>query len=312
MLFIIYINDLPSVVDPESRIFLFADDTKVYRRIRTQQDVKQLQEDLQALQKWSDKWLLKFHPDKCVTMRVGKTTMQRPNYTMGSENEHMLKETIAEKDIGVTFEKNLTFDKHMQEKINKANRIMGIIRKTFEFLDEEIFKCLFKSLVRPIVEYANQVWCPYHRKHIESLENIQRRATKVIPGMKNLSYPERLQKLGLPTLAYRRARGDMIEVFKLLNDNGGYDKNTTEGLMKTSTNTSTRGHKYKLETQRARLDLRKYSFSVRVVAAWNSLPENVACASSINSFKRKLDSFWEKQRIKFDHTESLTTQLWKS
>ena len=82
-----------------------------------------------------------------------------------------------------------------------------------EYMDCTTFKLLYTALVRPHLEYANQVWCPHLKKHIESIENVQRRASKQIP---QLSYEERLQKIKLPTLAYRRSRGDMTELYKIL------------------------------------------------------------------------------------------------
>ena len=95
--------------------------------------------------------------------------------------------------------------------------MMGIIRRTFEYLDDKCFSTVFKSLVPPHIEYANQVWSPYLMKHITALENVQRRATTLIPGYKGLDYEERLKRLNLPTLSYRRLRGDMIEIFKNIN-----------------------------------------------------------------------------------------------
>ena len=97
----------------------------------------------------------------------------------------------------------LNFEEHMNEKITKANSIMGLIRRTFTYLDETTFLLLYKAL-RPHLEYANVVWNPYKMKHVMSLENLQRQATKQIPGFKNMSYEDRLQKLKLPALAYRR------------------------------------------------------------------------------------------------------------
>ena len=108
------------------------------------------------------------------------------------------------------------FENHINEKVNKANSIMGVIRRTFEFRDIKTFKILYTALVRPHVEYANQVWNPHLKKHIDLLENVQRRATKSVPGLSKLTYEERLRKIGLPTLAYRRISGDMIETYKIL------------------------------------------------------------------------------------------------
>ena len=99
-----------------------------------------------------------------------------------------------------------------------------MIRRSFLYLDEYIFLRLFKALVRPHLEYAQSVWCPWRYKHIDPLENVQRRATRLVPSLKSLSYEERLRKLNLPTLVYRRARGDMIETFKILKI---YDRSVT-------------------------------------------------------------------------------------
>jgi hypothetical protein len=82
-----------------------------------------------------------------------------------------------------TIDNKLSFDKHITEKVNKANSIIGVIRLTFEYLDLKTFRMLYVSLVRPHFEYANPVWNPYLKKHIDMIENIQRRATKLIPGL---------------------------------------------------------------------------------------------------------------------------------
>ena len=93
----------------------------------------------------------------------------------------------------------------MCEKVNKVNSIMV----TMEYMDINSFKLLYTSLVRPHIEYANQVWCPHLKKQIEAIVNVQRRATKQVPGLSTLTYEEILRKLKLPTLSYRRSRGDM-------------------------------------------------------------------------------------------------------
>ena len=96
---------------------------------------------------------------------------------------------------------------------------------------------LFKSFVRPHIEFANQAWAPYPIKHITAIENVQRRATKTIPGLKDLNYEQRLRHTNLPSLLYRRIRGDIIEVFKICH--GIYDREVTDGLCHTPTCTET-------------------------------------------------------------------------
>ena len=126
-----------------------------------------------------------------------------------------IKKTTAEKDLGVTIDNRLTFSVHINNTVKKANhQVMGMIRRTFKCIDKEIFALLFKSRVRPILEYGNTIWSPRLKKDSDAIERVQRRATKTVPSFATLSYPERLRVLNLPPLIYRRARGDMMETYK--------------------------------------------------------------------------------------------------
>ena len=122
-----------------------------------------------------------------------------------------------EKDIGVTFDRELKFSEHIAICVKKANQKLGLIRRTFEYMDKEMFLILYKSLVRPTLEYASAVWSPTLKKDIVAIENIQRRATKLVKEISDLSYEGRLNILGLPTLIYRRERADMVQLFKIMN-----------------------------------------------------------------------------------------------
>ena len=139
--------------------------------------------------------------------------------------------------------------------------MFAVLRRSFNHLDENIFAPLYKSLVRTHLEYASSVWAPFKMKHIEMLEKVQRRATRQLPGLANLSYQDRLIKLKLPSLVYRRYRGDMIEVFKILT--GKYDTATDKFLKLRSEcaeRQGGRGNSMKLYAQRSRLELRKQQF----------------------------------------------------
>ena len=152
--------------------------------------------------------------------------------------------------------------------------------------------------------FANQVWSPHLVKHIVMLENVQKRATKLIPGMKELSYEERLKKLDLPTLSYRRIIcGDLIETYKILT--GKYDPNVSS-ILPLNNNQVCRGHKKKNYERRPRLDMHKYSFCYRIVDIWNRLPSEIVEAKSVYSFERRLDKFFKDQPIKFNFQEVLT------
>ena len=133
--------------------------------------------------------------------------------------------------------------KHIQNNIKIANRNLGIIKRTFSYSDNEVFLNLYKSLVRPLLEYGSCVWSVMYKKDCIALENVQRRATKLVRSISNLSYPERLQILGLPSLQYRRLRADQIEVFRIIN---GIDCCNKDFLFEIKQDTRTRGHRYKL------------------------------------------------------------------
>ena len=121
-----------------------------------------------------------------------------------------------------------------------ANRNLGIIFRTFTYIDQEMFLNLHKSLVRPHLEYATPVWSPFYKKDKIIIQNVQIRATKLVTLCKHLPYPERLRKLGLPTLEYRRERADMIQTYKILHDINIVDK---DKLFTTAQYHATRGHR---------------------------------------------------------------------
>jgi len=134
-------------------------------------------------------------------------------------------------------------------------------------------------------------------------EKVQMRATNLIQEIKHLLYIDRLKYLNLSTLLYRRFRGDMIMVFKLLT--GIYDSNIACRLVKPN-NFVTRGHHLWLYKQHVHYDLHKYSFGNRIVSNWNSLPDYVFTSNSVGIFENRLDIFWRDQASYFGYTADLT------
>ena len=216
-----------------------------------------------------------------------------------------LENVNAEKDLGILTDNELTFKAHMAEKIQKANRIVGLIRRSFHFLDTEMFSTLYKSLVRPILEYGSPVWSPEAKGSIIDVENVQRRATKLVDSLSNLSYEERMKILNLPSLEYRRVRGRMIETYKILHnyydfsfpwltlESDAIPKETTTGRMKT------RGSALKLHKEHKKTPAKRKVFSYQVVNDWNTLPHSVTNAATLNSFKNGLDKFWAKRMYSY-------------
>ena len=294
LLFVLYVNDLPQCVT-QSIVYLFADDLKIFHSIFTPEDQAKLQDDIHRVCDWASNSLLQLHPEKCVTMSVG-TNRTGNTYTLSGGQELQIVE--SEKDIGVVIDSKLKFQKHLSEKISKANKVLGLIWRTFEHKEEKMMLQLYKSLVRPILEYANQAWAPHLQKDIEAIENVQRRATRMIPGLKDKTYPERLRHLKIPTLAYRRLRGDMIEFFKI--NTGIYQESLTANRLQPA-DSITRGHSRKTQTRRARLDVRKFSFYNRSIEPWNKLSQHVVEAPSIQAFESRLDKFWENHPLRSDY-----------
>ena len=180
---------------------------------------------------------------------------------------------------------------------NKANKITGLIKRSFSFLDKPKFLTLYKSLIRSHVDYGNSIWFPVLKKDMRIIENTQRRATKLLPDFYHLSYEQRLEALNLPTLLYRRKRGDLILVFKILN---GIDDISPEKFFQFS-DTTTRGHSKKLYKQRSNKSIRQNFFAIRVIDDWNSLPKDILSTKTVLQFKTKLDIYWRDKR--FDTSE---------
>jgi len=181
----------------------------------------------------------------------------------------------------------------------KANKILGLIRRTFDHLDREMLSQLYRGLVRPHLEYGNLVWSPQYKKDAEVVENVQKRATKMIPELREMEYEERLKERKLPSLIYRRLRGDLIEAYKYLHglnkvENCPHPPQAQEENREDMI--QTRGHDLKLKKLSCNTNVRKGFFSLRVNEWWNSLPMEVAQAPSLNCFKSRVDRHLEHFR----------------
>ena len=139
----------------DSHLLLFADDIKLYRRIQSENDTVQLQEDINNLLNWSNTWLLNFNIPKCKILRIGTSTLPQ-NYTLnGTPLDNV-------QDIGITIDSQLKFHSHSSHIVSKANCLLGLIRKSFENISIQTLPILYKSLVRPTLEYGNPIWGPHY------------------------------------------------------------------------------------------------------------------------------------------------------
>lgn len=291
VLFICYINDLPEEI--HTNVKLFADDTKVYADVSESSNGQKLQEDISRLDDWAKKWQLSFNSrSKCKVMHIRNNNTKR-KYKMQQEQELVdLETTEIEKDIGVHVDKELKFDRHVEIQCGKANKILGMIRRSFTYIDKDSMKKLYTALIRPILEYGHVVTYPRFKKSATLLESVQHRATKMVPELHDLEYEDRRREMDLQSLYYRRDRGDMIECYKMTHNS--YE---ITPILKRDEETTRRGHSLKLKFTHSKKEVRHHYFSLRVVSKWNSLPESLVSAPSLNSFKNRLDSHWKEYRF---------------
>src|SRR6266496_3704942 len=290
LLFLIYINDIDEYI--VSKLGKFADDTKLCRGISNNNDADILRSDLNLIYQWSLDWQMLFNVDKCTVIHMGYHNKEY-DYKLGN---NVIRSSTTERDLGVVIDRTGKSTEQCILAAKKANIVLGMIKRNINFKSKDVVVRLYKALVRPRLEFCVQAWCPHLRKDIDLIERVQRRATKLIEGLKDMSYPERLISTGLISMENRRVRGDLIQVFKMLKDKDRVDFNKFFEIQPLN---GTRVHNCKLVKQRSNLDIRKYFFSQRVVNTWNSLPQAVIDADSINSFKNRLDQF-DKYFIEID------------
>ena len=259
-----------------------------------------LQNDLVKLQGWSETWNLHFNASKCKVLHIGKNNPEM-TYTMTSNNQNQdIAKCQDEKDLGVVFDNKLLFDAHIDGAINKASRNLGVIKRTFSYLDKDMFLQLYKALVRPHLEYGNVIWYPILKRQSAAIEKVQRRATKLLKNLKHLTYRERLQTLNLPSLKSRRIRGDLIQAYKIFNHIDDLDFNL---FFKLSSVSTTRNADFKIYIEFNRTNKRKHCFSQRVAPLWNALPNYIKTAPNTNTFKNLIDQNKIVQDTIYDYDE---------
>ena len=160
---------------------------------------------------------MSFNYDKCKILDVGKNNSCHEYFMDGAEGRKKLDQVKEEKDLGVNVDSLLNFKSHIGLITVKANKVLGIIRRTFKYQSPKVFINLYKSMMRPHLEYCSTVWSPSSVAEVKKLESIQRRATKMVNSVSK----NHMRALGMPTLEFRRLRSDMIQVFRILR---GIDK----------------------------------------------------------------------------------------
>ena len=290
--FLLYINDLPEAIKA-SDIMMFADDAKIFGQVCTVQQRDNLQTDLDNLLAWTELWQLPLNVEKCAVMHLGNKNPLH-QFTLG---DVLLKNTVEERDLGVYVDNEMKFHLHTAKVLKRCKSVLAIIKRTFTHVNKRIITKLYKALIRPVLEYGNSVWGPFYKGDQMMLEKLQRRVTKMVPELRQLPYPERLKQLNIPTLKYRRTRGDLITLYKM-----------TTGRLKIRCGLDfidrsqhrTRGHSKRLRKILVKKQVRRNHWLIRAVNNWNCLPETVVTADTINSFKNQLDKVLKNKMFETD------------
>ena len=211
-------------------------------------------------------------------MHIGHNNMQS-NYNMSNQQ---LPTTDQRWDLGIIITKDLKWQKQTEKSCKTAKRVLGFIARNFRYKNKELILPLYKSLVRPHLEHAVQFWSPHLRREIDKMENIQGRATKMIPEIRNHNYHWRIQDLDLICLVQRRLRGQRIEVFKYMTR---FTTASARGLFDYDLNDRTRNNGAKLIVKHFNTSAAQHFYPMKITTIWNAPPSEVVSSRTVNSFK---------------------------
>lgn len=296
LLFLVYINHVASQLSSNFKIF--ADDLKIYALIdQSNPDAEALvQTDIATLSHTSESWGLNLNASKCAVlrfMRGSRSAVSSPVYVL---NGNLLPVLNSYRDLGVTVDTSMKFHEHIDSLSHKASGLCHNFLKSTVCRTPEFMTFLFNTHIRPLLDYGSCLWNTGFVEDARKLERVQRRWTKRIDNLAELSYAERLHELDLFSIQGRLLRSDLIQYWKVIN---GHCSITADSMFTQPPSCPTRGHKLKIFVNRSNTDVRKRSFSRRCVNVWNSLPEWVVTAPNIHAFKRGLVQSIPQKLVEF-------------
>ena len=217
LLFLCYINNLP--ININSKIKLYADDVLIYRPIKSLDDYKILQEDLNTIDQWAVHCQARFNPDKCEHIRItnNKNPILSTYFILNTPIQTVSNITY----LGVTIDEHLSWSKHIINITKKANGTRGFLQRNINTCPSSIKEICYKLMIRPIIEYASTIWTPHLQKDILKLETIQRRSARFVLNdyARLSSMTSMIQKLGWPTLKQRRDNINIMMLYKIIHNN---------------------------------------------------------------------------------------------
>lgn len=268
LLFLIFINDITHSIT--SRIRLYADDCVVYREVNCRRDSTFLQEDISKIQNWCIKWNMSFNLGKCYHLRfTRKQNIYESTYFLDGQPLSVVREA---KYLGIVFSDNLRWDRHVDFVAARASRMLCFLCRNFRKVPSKLKQTLYFTYVRPIIEYACELWDPYRLIHVNKLEKIQNRAARFVSN--NYNFRESITNiksfLGWKPLSLRRKNLRLKYLHKIYNRRTGIDKDNYlhEPFYISHRTDNTK----KIRQYKCRTDVYSYSFFPRTIIQWNGLP----------------------------------------
>ena len=296
VLFLVLILDIGDKVSEGTRVTSFADDTRASRGIKSPSDPIQLQKDIETIYEWARKVNMEFNGDKfeCIKFRSHQSLRDESGqeFTYVNEEGKDIEEKDQLKDLGVQLSNDLSFSKHIDKIVSTCKKTTGWIMRTFRTRNEYTMKVLWNAMIQSRLDYCSQLWSPSLQSEINKIEDLQRKFTKKIEGMDDMSYQERLKKLKMYSQERRRDRYQIIYIWKI-----------SQGLIG--------GHKLEFKGEGTRMGrrcevaeivrsapaavkrARENSLSVKGAKMFNLLPADIRNINSdkVQNFKNKLDEF---------------------
>ena len=218
-LFTVFVDDIVRKMI-EALVKLFADDTKVGQIVESEEDARRMQRQIDELVRWAEEWGMTFNVKKCKIMHAGKKN-KAFKYKMDGEE---IMSVTEEKDLGVWVEATHKPTKQCAAAAKAAHFALGQIQRSFHFRKKENVVPLWKTFVRPKLEFAVAAWSPWQEGDIKMIEKVQERMIRMLSDVKGKTYEEKVADAGLTTLRERRVRGDAIETSKTMNGFNRVDK----------------------------------------------------------------------------------------
>lgn len=278
LLFVIFINDLPEHLPKGVNIKIYADDIKLYVEHNNDNNRNKLKESLVITEKWAKNNGLGISIDKCICLYIGKNNDKQQYFIDGQP----IKKENCVRDLGILIDTDLSFSAHITKITKQAYSMIYQIFRIFKSKDLDNLVFVFKTYLRPLLEYATEIWSPSRKDHLISLEKIQKIFTKRAfkqCGLVDKPYEIRLQICKLKKLEERRVLADLCMTYKILNNFTHLEQEKYFTLTKRA-----KRRIHLLQNKRF-TSKSKNNFFARIVSLWNKLPREIVEIRDLKKFR---------------------------